>query len=412
MRAAMAALPGAFRFAARSFRSRLLQTSLLIIALMASYAAASTLLAVLTSLRERVAADMRRVGWNVINVHPDPDPRRLLRSFITEPLLAELAAIAGGPHTAASLETTLVSATPEEETSRAAVLAIGTTPSWASITETKVIEGRFLAQADARGCVLDEWVARRLFGTAPAVGRTIYPLLGGRVTPLEVVGVLEDPFRIRRRFDTVEGSGAARSIVVRLMEYKNVYVLRETLGLERPILFGLLSAAAGVEPAEAVKAIRKRLADMGSTARAWDRKGWAQRILGATDEIAKLASFLWVAILAITALMAAAIIAIAVRGRYREIAIRRVEGGTRVEVLAQLLAENALITVAAAVPGFGIAALAALWLETSVLGWPIPVRTGDLALILASGLILAVVTTFLPARRAASLSPVQVLARS
>ena len=409
----MAALPGAWRFAARSFRSRLLQTSLLVLALMASYGAATTVLAVLTSFRERLAADMRRVGWNVINVHPDPDPRRFLRSFITEPLVADLASIAGGPHTVASLETTLVSATPEvpEGAPRTAALAIGTTPSWGAITETKLVEGRFLESGDAAGCVLDQWVARKVFGPGPAVGRTIHALIGGKATPLEVVGVAEDPFRIRGNFDRVEGSGAIRSIVVRLMEYKNIYVLRGTLGLEKPILFGLLSAAPGVEPAEAVKAIRQRLSDIGSTARAWDRKGWAQRIVGATDEVAGMASFVWVAILAITALMVAAIIAIAVRGRYREIAIRRVEGGTRAAILAQLLIENAMISVAAALPGFGLAAIAARWLETSVLGWPIPVHSGDLAIILAAGILLAIVTTFLPARRAASLSPIQVLAR-
>ena len=409
----MAALPGAWRFAARSFRSRLLQTSLLVVALMASYGAATTVLAVITSFRERLAADMRRVGWNVINVHPDPDPRRFLRSFITEPLVAELAGIAGGPHTVASLETTLVSPTPEipEGSSRTPALAIGTTPSWAAIAELKLVEGRFLEPGDAAGCVLDAWVARNVFGPGPAAGRTLHTLIGGRATPLEVVGVAEDPFQIRGNFDVDEGNGAIRSIVVRLMEFKNIYVLRDTLGLEKPILFGLLSAAPGVEPAEAVKAIRQRLADIGSTARAWDRKGWAQRIVGATDEVAGIASFLWVAILAITALMVAAIIAIAVRGRYREIAIRRVEGGTRTAILAQLLIENAMISVAAALPGFGLAAIASRWLETSVLGWPIPIHAGDLALILAAGILLAIVTTFLPARRAASLSPVQVLAR-
>ena len=409
----MAALPGAWRFATRSFRSRLLQTCLLVLALMTSYGAASTVLSVITSFRERLAADMRRVGWNVINVHPDPDPRRFLRSFITEPLVADLASIAGGPHTVASLETTLVSLTPEvtEGVPRTAALAIGTTPSWAPITEMNLIEGRFLEPGDAAGCVLDQWVARKVFGPGPAAGRTIYTLIGGKATPLEVVGVAEDPFRIRGRFDRDEGSGAVRNIVVRLMEYKNIYVLRDTLGAGRPILFGLLSAAPGVEPAEAVKGIRERLTEIGSTARAWDRKGWAQRILGATDEVAGIASFLWVAILAITALMAAAIIAIAVRGRYREIAIRRVEGGTRAAILTQLLLENAIISVAAALPGFGLAALAARWLETSVLGWPIPVRAGDLAIILASGVALAIVTTFLPAHRAASLSPIQALAR-
>lgn len=410
----MPALPGALRFARRSFRSRLLQTSLLLLALTTSYAAATTMLAVLTSFRERVASDMRRVGWNVINIHPDPDPKRFLLSFITEPLVAELAGIAGGPHAVASLETTLASAGEGAggEPGRTPVLALGTSPAWASITEMKLIEGRFLEPGDNRACVLDEWVALRLFGPGRAVGRTISAVLAGKEAALDVVGVAEDPFRIRQWFESQGGTGALRSIVVRLMEYKNVYVPRELLGPGRPVLFGLIAAGPGVEPAEAVKSIRLRLAETGSKARAWDRKSWAQRIMGATDTFAELATFLWVAILAITAVMAAAVIAIAVRGRYREIAIRRVEGGRRIDVLAQLLLENMLITVAAAALGFGLAALAGLWIESSVLGWPIVFHPGDLALILAAGTALAIATTFLPAYRASTLSPVEVLERS
>ena len=110
--------------------------------------------------------------------------------------------------------------------------------------------------------------------------------------------------------------------------------------------------------------------------------------------------------------MAAAIIAIAVRGRYREIAIRRVEGGRRIDILAQLLLENVLITVAAAALGFCLAVIAGVWLESDVLGWPIVFRPRDLALIVLAGAALAIATTFLPAYRASTLSPVQVLERS
>jgi ABC-type antimicrobial peptide transport system permease subunit len=196
------------------------------------------------------------------------------------------------------------------------------------------------------------------------------------------------------------------------MEYKNVYVLRELLGPDRPVLFGLIAAGPGVDPAEAAHSIRRHLAEMGSRARAWDRKSWARRITGATESFAGLVTFLWVAILAITAVMAAAIIAIAVRGRYREIAIRRVEGGRRIDILAQLLLENVLITVAAAALGFCLAVIAGVWLESDVLGWPIVFRPRDLALIVLAGAALAIATTFLPAYRASTLSPVQVLERS
>ena len=82
------------------------------------------------------------------------------------------------------------------------------------------------------------------------------------------------------------------------------------------------------------------------------------------------------------------------------------------DILAQLLAENALISLVAAAAGMCIAWLAGLWLEDRVLGWPVVFRPGDLALVAAAGVALALATTFLPAYRAASISPVTVLART
>ena len=349
---------------------------------------------------------------DVIDIHPDPDPRRFLRSFITEPLVADLAGIAGGPHTVASLETTLVSLTPEvpEGASRTAALAMGTTPSWAPFAEMNLIEGRFLEPGDAHGLVLDEWIARRIFGSGPAAGRDH---LRAHRRQGDLVRSWAWP-RIRSAYGTasIEMRSAARSVTSSCVSWstRTFYVLRDTLGAGRPILFGLLSAAPGAEPADAVKGIRERLTEIGSTARAWDRKSWAQRILGATDEVAGIASFLWVAILAITALMASAIIAIAVRGRYREIAIRRVEGGTRAAILTQLLLENAMISVAAALPGFGLAALAARWLDERP-RWPIPIARGRPRHHPRLGRRSRHRHDVSPAHRAASLSPMQVLAR-
>jgi putative ABC transport system permease protein len=407
------------RYALRSFRARKLQSLLLFLALAASYAAAGSVLAVLTSFRARVEEDLAKVGWNVINVHANPDWRRFLTSILSEPLIKDLAALAGGEAAPAVPETVLIQRADEPRGAEAGTgsgrhpaLAIGTSPEWASMVEMRLVEGRFFAAGEPDACVLDQWVARRVFGDGPAAGRRVSAVLGGKEVSLRVVGVAEDPFRIREQFDDVEGAGGARSVVFRMMEYKNVYLPREALGPEKPILLALISLGPGREPQEAVLAIRELLKERGSTAMAWDRRRWAKRIIGATAEIAGLASFLWVAILAIMALMTAVVLAVAVRGRFREIAIRRIEGARRGEVLVQLLWENGLLSLAAGASGLLLSKPFCIWVEKSVVGWPINHRPRDLLLVLATGVVLALGTTILPARRAASAPPVEALRKA
>lgn len=408
------------RYAWRSFRARRLQSLLLFLALAASYAAAGFVLAVLTSFRARVEEDLAKVGWNVINVHANPDWKRFFTSLLSEPLIEELAALAGGEAAPAVLETVLVGPGGEQPrvagagpgSGRHAALAIGTSPEWASMVEMRLVEGRFFAPGERDACVLDQWVARRVFGGGPAAGRRVSAVIGGEEVSLRVVGVAEDPFRIRERLGDVEGTSGARSVVFRMMEYKNVYLPREALGAERPILLALISLGPGREPREAVLAIRERLKERGSTAMAWDRRRWAKQIIGATAEIAGLASFLWVAILAIMALMTSVVLAVAVRGRFREIAIRRIEGARRGEVLAQLLWENGLLSLAAGAAGLLLSKPFCLWVEESVVGWSIAHRPRDLLLILATGVALALATTVIPARRAASAPPVEALRKA
>jgi putative ABC transport system permease protein len=405
------------RYALRSFRARRLQSLLLFLALAASYAAAGSVLAVLTSFRARVEEDLAKVGWNVINVHANPDWRRFLTSILTQPLIEELAAIAGGKAAPAVPETVLIGPADvpghaEAGSGRHPALAIGTSPEWASIVEMRLVEGRFFTAGEQDACVLDQWVARRIFGDEPAAGKRVSVMIGGKEIFLRVVGVAEDPFRIRERFGDEGGTGGARSVVFRMMEYKNVYLPRETLGPEKPILLALISVEPGREPRKARLAIRERLKERGSTAIAWDRRWWAKRIIGATAEVAGLASFLWVAILAIMALMTAVVLAVAVRGRFREIAIRRIEGARRGEVLVQLLWENGLLSLAAGAAGLLLSKPLCLWVEKSVVGWPIDHRPRDLLLVLATGVVLALATTILPARRAASAPPVEALRKA
>src|SRR5207244_11531323 len=96
----------------KGLRSRKLQSTLLLIAFTISYGVACVLLAVLTSFRARVAEDLSRIGWRVINVHPGLDLRSFFFSVLTPELVRELASAVEGDAASATLGTGLLPVPP------------------------------------------------------------------------------------------------------------------------------------------------------------------------------------------------------------------------------------------------------------------------------------------------------------
>ena len=59
----------------------------------------------------------------------------------------------------------------------------------------------------------------------------------------QVVGVIRDPFKIREQFEEWDFTGAARSHLLRLMEYKNIYIPREAMGASEVMLGAVVKVA-------------------------------------------------------------------------------------------------------------------------------------------------------------------------
>ena len=62
--------------------------------------------------------------------------------------------------------------------------------------------------------MLDEWVAKKLFPNGRATDQTIRMRRLGKPQKLEVVGVMKDPFEIRKKFDELDVTGSARSRIL------------------------------------------------------------------------------------------------------------------------------------------------------------------------------------------------------
>jgi hypothetical protein len=411
-RARRALLP--LRFAAVSLWRRRGQFALLFLTLVTAFWAAFGIAGVMSGTERQVRRDLERLGWDVINVHPPLDPLGFLGHGLTAGGCDRLAALVSGTAAPADIAPGLVRMAGGEDGSPGeAVLLIGTTPAWAEVLGLEYLSGRFFLGGEEDACALDEWVYRRLFpGGGPGGLRgdaTIDVQVAGRWRTLRVAGVVRDPIRIRERFEEWDTVGISRNYLVRFMEYQSVYIPRPLLSTGDGILAAVVRAGEGVDPRDGALRIREDLRRRGSTAVAWSRREWAERVLDAADRISVMSNFVWIVVLLVTAFMVSTVVFIIVRGRFVEISIRRVEGAGRLQIAGQLIAENLLLTVLAAGLGLVIAQAVSSPIERSLLGWPADVSAGDVLLVGPAGTAIVVLTTMFPALRAAALDPVRVL---
>jgi putative ABC transport system permease protein len=405
-------------FAARGLIRRPVQTLLLAFALSASLTATMTILAVLAGIREQVRRDLEKVGLDVINVHVPPNSP--LGLFLSPLRLADcdwMAEEAGGVAAPFSVTMGMTARTGTQPPAPALVLA--TTPRWGAVVPLEFLQGRFFQAGETDVCVLDEWVANSLFpgppqagraaAAAQAMGQTItVTFLGGRQT-YRVVGVTKDPFEIRRRFEELDVTGGARARVLRIMEFKSIYVPR-TGRLAGDVIHGaVIKVGRGRDPQLMEQRIQQRLGSRAKQLWVWARARWIGSVLATTDIGTQLANVIWIIVLVITGVMIMTVSLVAIRERYREIAIRRTEGARRRDVIGQLLMENVLLSTLAGVVALGESWAATATLEARYISWRPAFQTADLALALGLGVVIGALATVLPAYRAASLDPVKVL---
>ena len=269
-------------------------------------------------------------------------------------------------------------------------------PQYFDTLRIPLLRGRPFTDADTAGApavlILNETLARRLFGAQDPIGRTVLHQEGlppGRTRTLEVVGVARDgkyrtlgedprPFvyvpqaqRYNSEIWILARSGGPRVLsamrdVIRRMD-PNVPILRSA-GLSELTAFGLLPQRIAAWFAGSVGAIALLLAMIG--------------VYGITAHN--------------------------VAQRRREIGIRVAVGALRRQVLTLTVRQSLWSTMLGAAIGLVIAAGVAQFLTSMLYGIPAidPMSFGGAALVLA---LVAFVASVIPASRAASANPVEVL---
>src|SRR5688500_11900761 len=270
------------------------------------------------------------------------------------------------------------------------------TPGWFAALQVPLVRGRLFGDADRLGgrkaVLVSETAARRIWPGEDAIGKPVSVGQGGFTEDTAfVVGVVGDV-----RFGTLDSLPAA-----------DVYLPISQSPRARTMLF---VRTAG-DPLAVAPAVRRVLAEMLPDSPLYDMRTLEDRTADARSYASFSATLL--ALFAGVALVLAAIgvygvVSFAVSQRTREIGVRVALGATRGDVLRLVVGQGVGILVVGGVLGL-VAALAATRVLGALLYDVAPSDPVTFAAIVALLALAVVVASWIPARRATRIAPVEAL---
>ncbi|MBX3175156.1 MAG: ABC transporter permease [Gemmatimonadaceae bacterium] len=265
-------------------------------------------------------------------------------------------------------------------------------------------EGRWFTRAElssgAAVAVIDDALARRLFGRESILGKTIQ--VGGR--PAEVIGLYVPPENIF----APPGSETGAVIPFRMLDAG--YRIDRTNALWIPV-----RPRDGVTVEDAEEAVTIALRELRRL-RPAQRNSFdlvsSDQILDVFNQLTGV-FFVVMLVLASVALLVGgigvmAIMMVSVTDRTREIGVRKALGATRGDILVQFLIEASTLTGIGGAIGI-VAGLGAGQLVTRLLGISASPPLGLTAVAVVVSVLIGVIFGVLPAQRAARLDPIEAL---
>jgi putative ABC transport system permease protein len=283
------------------------------------------------------------------------------------------------------------------------ITVTGTTNEYFTSGGWQLASGRFFNDSELRSgaavCVVGETVRKELFGTAEVVGDRVRL----RAVSCEVIGLLQskgkNPFGMDRDDVVVM---PVRTFQRRLSGSDDINQIQ-------------LSVRESVSTEKAQQDIsrfmreRRRLADSDNDDFSiMDQKELASTLSGTTRTLTALLAAIAAVSLLVGGIGIMNIMLVSVTERTREIGIRLAIGALERDVLTQFLVEAVVLSAFGGVIGVSFALIVSyLGARALALPWVIDAKIVLLALLFSAGV--GVVFGFFPARRAASLNPIDAL---
>jgi hypothetical protein len=300
-----------------------------------------------------------------------------------------------------------------------ATTLMATTPRFGGVLRSGLVAGRFLGAEDrfpgageagvVAPVVIDEALARLLSPEDPAerVGTELSLTRAGRVVPARVVGVMRDPISLRKHLDAFDGQAAARTVVAKRLEFRNVYL--PWRAEEDPPSGVLVQLHDPAEADLAIPRLEAFFSARGMQPYIYAQRTWADFVIGIVDRFSSLSHFIWVVDLLVVVILTATISLLSVDERTAEVALRRTEGATRAQVVLPLVIEATLLALLSMPIGYGLGRAVLEIGIRPVLDWPPYLPPLAVWGTPAAVLVAAWLAHLLPARRIARLQPAAVL---
>ncbi|MEQ8768280.1 MAG: ABC transporter permease [Planctomycetota bacterium] len=422
------------RLGARGIRRRPWRAALTFLTIMLAIGCVVSTVAVIGGASSQISEDIRGFGAHCVNIY-SPDIFEAMSFGIERkkfaPLTQELAGTLEerieGAH-AAPVRFQLGSVRGAASTRLAPMVA--TTPEFEGTFDSRLIGGRFLAPEDLEErrpvCALDRALAVDLLTASEAksdtksarapdpmgmIGEHVTVRLGGEDVALEVVGIFEDPISLREQLNALD-NGSARLPLARLLAFKNLYLPITWLAADEttPLQAIYLDLSDAPDLGEAASRVKPVLEALGHPdAGVVLRRDWIEGAVSSIREFSTLGNITWVVTLLVALVMTATISLVAIRERLPEVALRRVEGARRRDIVMQFVSESVLVSAAAGAAGIGVGVLATRVLLATVLPWEPKITLGSFVLSALLSVAVGVLATVLPAYRATKLDPIHYL---
>ena len=268
----------------------------------------------------------------------------------------------------------------------------------------ELVEGRWFTRGELAGgasvAVIDEDVARKVFGRERAIGRTVR--VGGR--PMEVIGLYQPPGNI------FSPPGQQIGAIVPFLLLDRQFTIDRTNALWIPV-----KPRAGVSVAEAQEAVTITMRELRRL-RPGDRNSFdlmtQDQILDTFNKLTGVFFLVMIVLSAVALLVGGigvmAIMMVSVTSRTREIGLRKAVGATKRDIMLQFLVEAVTLTGIGGVIGIltGLALARVVGVVMDIEATPPVSMTAT-----AVGVSVAIGIAFglLPAIRAARLDPIEAL---
>ena len=266
-----------------------------------------------------------------------------------------------------------------------------------------VIDGRYISERDvdraSRVALLGAKLKDALFADADAIGEEL--LIDG--VPFEVVGIL-DPMGI-----DPHGDDRDMDVYVPITTAQRRLVNTDVIGNGKLVVSNVDLVDQDAEQVAAILRDRFEIAEgEPETFRIYTSKFAGKAAVKAKRMLGVYVMLAAVVVLFVAAVIISSIMLVVVRERIAEIGLRKALGATRRSIAMQFLCESAIVSLfsglAGIALGLGVASVIAQ-------RYDIPVNLTLLAVLIAvfASVLVGVLSGIIPARRAASLDPVEAL---